>query len=173
MIYFPVLADTRNVGGKHAQGNDRAACWLYTRGRYRGRSCSDLSNSRYAFESAEHCAALFNLETEGYRYSRISQSHHIRTRAKGGGGGVASLCVSTGEAALHYALVNLVEIGSNIVSVPQLYGTTHTLFTHLLRDMGVTVRFAETDQAAAIDRLIDNNTGQSSAKASATGRQHL
>lgn len=114
----------------------------------------------YAFESAEHGAALFNLEAEGFRYSRISNptTAVLEARVAALEGGVGSLCVSTGQAALHYALVNLVEIGSNIVSVPQLYGTTHTLFTHLLRDMGVSVRFAETDSAEAIEKLIDSNT---------------
>jgi O-acetylhomoserine (thiol)-lyase len=114
----------------------------------------------YAFESAEHGAALFNLETEGFRYSRISNptTSVLEKRVADLEGGVGSLCVSSGQAALHYALLNLVEIGSNIVSVPQLYGTTHTLFTHLLRDAGVTARFAESDRAEAIERLIDKDT---------------
>ena len=114
----------------------------------------------YAFDSAEHGAALFDLEAEGFRYSRISNptTSVLEKRVAALEGGVASLCVASGQAALHYALLNLVEMGSNIVSVPQLYGTTHTLFTHLMRDYGVTVRFAETDQAEAIDRLIDQDT---------------
>jgi O-acetylhomoserine (thiol)-lyase len=114
----------------------------------------------YAFDSAEHGAALFNLEAEGFRYSRISNptTSVLEARVAALEGGVGSLCVSSGQAALHYALLNLVEIGSNIVSVPQLYGTTHTLFTHLLRDVGVTVRFAETDHEDAIERLIDKDT---------------
>ena len=53
---------------------------------------------------------------------------------------------------------NLVGVGSNIVSVPQLYGTTHTLFAHVLPNQGVTVRFAESDEACAIESLIDDNT---------------
>jgi O-acetylhomoserine (thiol)-lyase len=114
----------------------------------------------YAFDSAEHGAALFNLETPGFRYSRISNptTSVLEQRVAALEGGVGSLCVSTGQAALHYALMNLVEMGSNIVSVPQLYGTTHTLFAALLRDVGVTVRFAESDHADAIERLLDNNT---------------
>jgi O-acetylhomoserine (thiol)-lyase len=114
----------------------------------------------YAFDSAEHGAALFDLETEGFRYSRISNptTSVLEKRVAALEGGIASLCVASGQAALHYALLNLVEIGSNIVSVPQLYGTTHTLFTHLMRDYGVTVSFAETDGAEAIGRLIDQNT---------------
>jgi O-acetylhomoserine (thiol)-lyase len=114
----------------------------------------------YAFDSAEHGAALFDLETEGFRYSRISNptTSVLEKRVAALEGGVASLCVASGQAALHYALLNLVEMGSNLISVPQLYGTTHTLFTHLMRDYGVTVRFAETDQPDAIDRLIDQDT---------------
>ena len=61
-------------------------------------------------------------------------------------GGVDALCVSSGQAAVHYATLNVTELGSNIVSVPQLYGTTHTLFAHLLPSQGVTVRFAASDR---------------------------
>ncbi len=50
------------------------------------------------------------------------------------------------------------SMGSNIVSVPQLYGTTYTLFAHILPSQGITVRFAESDRADAIEKLIDDNT---------------
>src|SRR5208283_3742638 len=114
----------------------------------------------YAFDSAEHGAALFNLESDGFRYSRISNptTSVLEKRITALEGGVGSLCVGTGQAALHYAVQNLVEAGGNIASVPQLYGTTHTLFTYYLPRMGVTARFAETDNPADIDRLIDENT---------------
>src|SRR3569833_2944731 len=81
----------------------------------------------YAFESAEPGAALFNLEVEGFRYRRLSNptTSVLEARVAALEGGCGSLCVSTGQAALHYALVNIVEIGTNIISVPQLYGTTH------------------------------------------------
>ena len=46
----------------------------------------------------------------------------------------------------------------NIVSVPQLYGTTHTLLGHVLPRQGITTRFADSDKADAIERLIDENT---------------
>jgi O-acetylhomoserine (thiol)-lyase len=114
----------------------------------------------YSFDSAEHGAALFDLEVEGFRYSRISNptTAVLEKRVAALEGGIGALCVSTGQAALHYALLNLVESGRNIVSVPQLYGTTHTLFTHVLRDVGVTVRFAASDLAADIEKLIDDDT---------------
>ena len=73
-------------------------------------------------------------------------------------GGVGALCLGSGQAALHNAILCLADVGRNIVSVPQLYGTTHTLFTHVLPRLGVTVRLAESDSAAAIERLIDDAT---------------
>src|SRR5439155_4869734 len=84
----------------------------------------------YAFDSAEHGAALFNLEVEGYRYSRISNPTNavLERRVAALEGGVDALSVSSGQAALNYAVLNITALGSNVVSVPQLYGTTHTLF---------------------------------------------
>jgi O-acetylhomoserine (thiol)-lyase len=71
---------------------------------------------------------------------------------------VDALSVSTGQAALNYAVLNVSQLGSNIVSVPQLYGTTYTLFGHVLPSQGVNVRFADSDQPAAIEKLIDGKT---------------
>src|SRR3954467_4809437 len=114
----------------------------------------------YAFDSADHGAALFNLEVEGYRYTRISNptTAVLERRVAELEGGVDALCVSSGQAAVHYAVLNLTGLGSNIVSVPQLYGTTHTLFAHLLPNQGVTVRFAGSDRPGAVEKLIDADT---------------
>ena len=114
----------------------------------------------YEFDSADHGAALFNLEVEGHRYSRISNptTEVLEKRVAALEGGVDSLCVSTGQAALNYSILNLTTLGCNIVSVPQLYGTTHTLFAHVLPKQGVSVRFAESDQPAAMEKLIDDKT---------------
>ena len=73
-------------------------------------------------------------------------------------GGVQAMCVATGQAALHYAILNVTHAGTNIVSVPQLYGTTHTLFSHLLPSFGITTRFAASDHPADIESLIDEHT---------------
>src|SRR5713226_995767 len=114
----------------------------------------------YAFDSADHAAALFNLEVDGYRYSRISNptTAVLERRVAALEGGLEALCVSTGQAATYYAALNLTALGANLVSVPQLYGTTHTLFAHVLPSQGVTVRFAESDHPEAIDKLIDDQT---------------
>src|SRR5216117_3396010 len=114
----------------------------------------------YAFDSADHAAALFNLEVEGFRYSRISNPTNavLERRVAALEGGLEALCVSTGQSAINYAALNVTELGSNIVSVSQLYGTTHTLFAHVLPSQGVNVRFAESDHSDDIEKLIDDKT---------------
>jgi O-acetylhomoserine (thiol)-lyase len=114
----------------------------------------------YAFDSADHAAALFNLEAEGYRYTRIANptTAVLERRVAALEGGLAALCVSSGQAAVYYAVLNVTELGSNIISIPQLYGTTHSLFAHLLPSQGVNVRFAESDHPDDLEKLIDDKT---------------
>ncbi len=114
----------------------------------------------YSFDSAEHGAALFNLEAEGYRYSRISNPTNdvLERRVADLEGGMEALSVSTGQAALHFAALTVAESGRNIVSVPQLYGTTYTLFGHILPKLGVQGRFAKSDRPQDLAALIDEHT---------------
>jgi len=114
----------------------------------------------YAFDSADHAAALFNLEAEGFRYTRIQNptTAVLERRVAALEGGLEAMCVASGQAAVNYAVLNVTQMGCNIVSVPQLYGTTHTLFAHILPGQGVTVRFAESDAPESIAKLIDDKT---------------
>jgi len=114
----------------------------------------------YAFESADHAAALFDLEVEGFRYSRISNPtvDVLEKRVAAMEGGVGALATGSGQAALYYAVSCVADHGGNIVSTPQLYGTTHTLFAYVLPRQGVEVRFAEDASPEAIEKLIDRNT---------------
>jgi len=114
----------------------------------------------YSFDSAEHGAALFNLEVDGFRYTRIANptTAVLERRVADLEGGMDALCVSSGQAALYYSILTVAEAGHNVVSVPQLYGTTHTLLGHVLPKLGIQGRFAKSDQPAAIAELIDENT---------------
>src|SRR5580658_5913888 len=114
----------------------------------------------YAFDSADHGAALFNLEQEGFRYTRISNPTNavLEQRVADLEGGVAAVSLASGQAALHYAFVTLADHGGNIVTTPQLYGTTHTLLSHVLKRQGIEGRFAASDSAADIEALIDDDT---------------
>ncbi len=114
----------------------------------------------YAFDSADHGAALFDLEAEGYRYTRIANptTDVLERRVAALEGGVGALAVASGQAAMHFAVLNVAEKGGKIVSVPQLYGTTHTLFAHILPKLGIKVDFAASDAPEAIEALIDQDT---------------
>ena len=114
----------------------------------------------YAFDSADHGAALFNLEEDGYRYSRISNPTNaiLEQRVAELEGGVAGVSLASGQAALHYALVTLADHGGNIVTTPQLYGTTYTLLSHVLKRQGIEARYAASDAAADLEALIDGQT---------------
>lgn len=114
----------------------------------------------YEFDSAQHGADLFNLAVPGNIYTRIMNPTNdvIEQRVAALEGGIAGLAVSAGSAAIHYALINLAQNGDNIVTTPQLYGGTYTLFAHMLPSMGIEVRFAEDASPEAIAKLIDGKT---------------
>ncbi len=114
----------------------------------------------YEFDNAQHGADLFNLAVPGNIYSRIMNPtvDVLEQRVAALEGGIAALCTSAGSAAIHYAIINLAEAGDNIVSTPQLYGGTYTLFAHMLPKLGIEVRFADSDSAEDLAKLIDDKT---------------
>ncbi|UJP05869.1 MAG: O-acetylhomoserine aminocarboxypropyltransferase/cysteine synthase [Nitrosomonas sp.] len=114
----------------------------------------------YEFDSAQHGADLFNLAVPGNIYTRIMNPTNdvLERRVAALEGGVAALALSSGQAAIHYAVINIAEVGNNIVSVPMLYGGTYTLFAHMLPKLGIEVRFAEDDRAVSLEPLIDGKT---------------
>jgi len=114
----------------------------------------------FEFDSAEHGAALFNLEVQGNIYTRIGNPTNtvLEKRVAALEGGVDGLSVSSGMAAIEYALINIAEAGNNIVATPQLYGATYTLLAHIFPKRGIEGRFAKNDQPEDIEKLIDENT---------------
>lgn len=117
-------------------------------------------NVAFEFDDAAHGAALFNLEVPGNIYTRIMNPtcDVLEQRVAALEGGIAGLAVSSGMAAITYALQTLASQGHNIVTTPQLYGGTYTLFAHMLPSQGVEVRFAETDHPDDLAALVDDNT---------------
>ena len=114
----------------------------------------------YEFDDAQHGADLFNLAVPGNIYTRIMNPTQavLEERVTALEKGVGSLVLSAGSAAVNYSILNLAEAGDNIVSVPQLYGGTYTLFAHMLPKQGIDVRFAESDGADDLEKLVDDRT---------------
>ncbi|MBG09825.1 MAG: O-acetylhomoserine aminocarboxypropyltransferase [Gammaproteobacteria bacterium] len=114
----------------------------------------------YEFDDAQHGADLFNLAVPGNIYTRIMNPTNdvLEQRIAAMEGGIAALAVGSGMAAINYAILTIARAGDNIVSTPQLYGGTYTLFAHMLPSQGIEVRFAEDDSPEAIEKLIDDKT---------------
>lgn len=114
----------------------------------------------YEFDDAQHGADLFNLAVPGNIYTRIMNPTNdvLEQRLAAMEGGLAALAVASGMAAINYAILTIAKSGDNIVSTPQLYGGTYTLFAHMLPSQGIQVRFAEDDSPEAIEKLIDGKT---------------
>ncbi|PID49895.1 MAG: O-acetylhomoserine aminocarboxypropyltransferase [Proteobacteria bacterium] len=114
----------------------------------------------YEFDNAQHGADLFNLAVPGNIYTRLMNPTNdvLEKRVAELEGGLAALALSSGMAAVNYAILTLAKAGDNIVTTPQLYGGTYTLFAHMLPSLGIEVRFAASDKASDLEQLIDDNT---------------
>jgi O-acetylhomoserine (thiol)-lyase len=114
----------------------------------------------FEFDSAEHGAALFNLDVKGNIYTRIGNPTNtvLEKRVAALEGGVEALSVSSGMAAIEYSLINIAEAGTNIVSTPQLYGATYTLLAHIFPKRGICTLFGKSDHPKDIERLINEDT---------------
>ncbi len=112
------------------------------------------------FIDAEHAGAVFDLETPGFHYNRLNNPTNdvLERRLAALEGGVGAVTFSSGSAAVVHSVLNLARQGGNIVSVPQLYGATFTLFAHVLPSHGIEVRFATSDDPQAMAPLIDGDT---------------
>jgi O-acetylhomoserine (thiol)-lyase len=112
------------------------------------------------FIDAEHASAVLDLEVPGFHYNRINNPTNdvLEKRIAALEGGTAALVVSSGMAAVSYAVLTVATAGSNFVVAPQLYGATFTYFAHVLPTLGIEVRFAPDDRAESIAPLIDDKT---------------
>lgn len=116
--------------------------------------------SSFTFDNTQHGADLFDLKVEGNIYSRIMNPTNsvLEQRIAEMEGGIASLCLASGMAAITYAVQCITRTGDNIVSASQLYGGTYNLFAHTLPQQGVNVRMVDAGNYDAIDSAFDNHT---------------
>nr|WP_313521519.1 aminotransferase class I/II-fold pyridoxal phosphate-dependent enzyme [Brevundimonas diminuta] len=114
----------------------------------------------YAFDDTQHGADLFDLKVAGNIYTRIMNptSDVLEQRIAALEGGIAALTVASGQAAITYAILTIAEAGDNIIATSTLYGGTYNLFAHTLPQYGVTVRFIDAADPAAIAAHTDERT---------------
>ena len=114
----------------------------------------------FVFDSADHAASLFNLQTFGNVYSRISNPTvcALEERVAALEGGRAALAAATGMAAQTMALLTLARNGDHVVASRTLYGGTFTQFAVTFADFGIETTFADADDPESFRRALRPNT---------------
>jgi O-acetylhomoserine (thiol)-lyase len=126
----------------------------------KARAVPIYQTTSYLFDSTEHAGKLFALEEFGNIYTRIMNptTDVFEQRVAALEGGAAALAVSSGQAAVVYAILNLARSGDHIVSSNSLYGGTYNAFAHTLKRFGIEVSLVDFDDPAAVDAAIRPNT---------------
>jgi len=114
----------------------------------------------YVFDSADHAASLFNLQTFGNVYTRLSNptTAVLEERVAALEGGRAAVAVATGQAAEMAAILTLCEAGDHIVSASTLYGGTYTLLGVNLKKLGIETTFVDPDDPENFRAAITKKT---------------
>jgi len=124
------------------------------------RAAPIYQTTSFVFDSAEHAASLFNLQTFGNVYSRISNPTVavFEERMAAIEGGRSALAAATGQAAEVTAILTLCSAGDHIVSASTLYGGTHTLLHVNLRKLGIETTFVSPDDPENFRKAVKKNT---------------
>jgi O-acetylhomoserine (thiol)-lyase len=114
----------------------------------------------YVFDDVDHAASLFNLETFGNIYTRITNPTQavLEERVAALEGGTAGLAVASGHAAQMLVLHTLLEPGDEFIAARQLYGGSINQFTHSFNKFGWTVRWADTTDPQSFRAAVTPKT---------------
>ncbi len=119
----------------------------YTPGNGEPRQIPIIQSTTFKYDTSEDMGKLFDLEAEGYFYTRLQNPTNDFVAAKIAEleGGTAAMLTSSGQAANFFALFNLCESGSHIVSSSSIYGGTFNLIEVTMKKMGIDVTFVSPD----------------------------
>jgi O-acetylhomoserine (thiol)-lyase len=117
-------------------------------------------STAFQFKNAEHAANMFALNEFGYFYTRLQNPTNevFEQRMAALENGIAAVVTASGQAAQFIAFHNILQAGDNFVTSPCLYGGTYNQFKVTFKRLGIEARFAESDSADDMAKLIDKNT---------------
>lgn len=127
----------------------------------KSRAVPIYQTTSYVFDDSAHGSALFNLQTPGNIYTRLMNptTDVFEKRVAALEGGVGGLATASGMAAITYALLNLAQVGDEIISLSTLYGGTWTLFNNRFSTtFGVKVHLVDPDDLKAVEAAINDKT---------------
>ena len=121
----------------------------YTPGNGEPRQIPIIQSTTFKYDTSEDMGKLFDLEAEGYFYSRLQNptNDYVAAKITTLEGGAAGMLTSSGQAANFFALFNICEAGSHIVASSSIYGGTYNLISVTMKKMGVDVTFVDPDCA--------------------------
>src|SRR5512139_2827811 len=124
------------------------------------RAAPIYQTTSFVFDSADHAASLFNLQTFGNVYTRLSNptTAMFEQRMAALEGGRAAVATASGQAAEMVALLNICQAGDHIVSSSRLYGGTHTMFAVNFPKLGIEATLVDPDDPGNFRRAIRPNT---------------
>lgn len=133
----------------------------YTPGNGEPRQIPIIQSTTFKYATSEDMGKLFDLEASGYFYSRLQNptNDHVAAKIAELEGGMAAMLTSSGQAANFFALFNICECGSHIVSSSSIYGGTFNLISVTMAKMGIEVTFVSPDcTEEELDAAFKDNT---------------
>ena len=118
-------------------------------------------STTYKYESSEAMAKLFDLEAEGYFYTRLQNPTNdaVATKIAALEGGVAAVLTSSGQAASFYSVFNIAGAGDHVVASAAIYGGTFNLFSVTMKKLGIDFTFVSPDATREeLDAAFRENT---------------
>lgn len=119
----------------------------YTPGKGEPRQMPIIQSTTFKYENSDQMGKLFDLEEEGYFYTRLQNPTNdmVAARIAALEGGVAAMLTSSGQAANFFACFNICETGGHMISTSSIYGGTYNLFGVTFKKMGIDVTFIDQD----------------------------
>ena len=104
-----------------------------------------IQSTTFKYESSDEMGALFDLEKEGYFYSRLQNptNDYVAKKICDLEGGYAAMLTASGQAANFYAVFNICEAGDHFISTSAIYGGTFNLFGVTMKKLGIDVTFVD------------------------------
>ena len=126
----------------------------------KSRAVTIYQTSSYTFDDTDHAQSLFSLAEEGNIYTRIMNptQNVLEERIAALEGGIGALATSSGQAAIHLALLNIVESGDEIVASSNLYGGTYNLLNVTFKKLGIKVHFVDPSHPENFKEAITDKT---------------
>ena len=106
-----------------------------------------IQSTTFPYETSEEMGKLFDLEANGYFYTRLQNptNDYVAAKIAALEGGTTGMLTSSGQAANFYAIFNIANCGDHVVSASSIYGGTFNLFAVTMKKMGIEFTFVSPD----------------------------